>query len=377
MSDYNNTLMPIVLDNGSGVCKAGFAGIDEPSVVVPAIVGRPRQQAVLVGIRDQLFVGKEALSRRGILSIRYPIEHGVVISWDDMEIIWSHVFYDGMRALPEEHPVLLTEPPLNPKRNREVMLETMLEKFHCPSAYVAMQGILSVYASGRTSGTVLDCGDGVTHTVPVYEGYSVPSAILRSDLAGRDLTDFLVKLLAERGYAFVSTAEYEHVREIKEKLCYMAVDYEAEMKAAERGAAMEKSFVLPDGQVVTVGKERFLCPEALLKPALLGIEGRGLHQTILQSVKKCDIDIRRDLLGNILLSGGSTLFPGLVERLQNEVNHLFGAKVPAKVVAPPERKYSVWIGGSILSSLSSFNRMWITQKEYMEYGSSIVHRKCL
>ncbi|VDM04804.1 unnamed protein product [Schistocephalus solidus] len=376
MSDYNNSLVPIVLDNGSGMCKAGFAGIDEPSVVMPAIVGRPRQQTVIVGVRDQVFVCEEALARRGILSIRYPIEHGVVLNWDDMEVVWSHVFYDGLRVLPEEHPVLLTEPPLNPKRNREIMLETMLEKFHCPSVYIAMQAILSVYASGRTTGTVLDCGDGVTHTVPVYEGYCIPHAIIRSDLAGRDLTGFLVKLLTERGYAFVSTAEHENVREIKEKLCYMALDYEAELETAGR-TDVQRNFVLPDGQVITVGTERFRCSEALMKPALLGIEGPGLHQTILQSMKKCDIDIRRDLLGNILLSGGSTLFPGLVERLQKEINHLFGTKLGAKVVAPPERRFSVWIGGSILSSLSTFNRMWITRKEYMEYGTSIVHRKCL
>lgn len=367
----------VVIDNGSGRCKTGIAGEDAPKAVFPAVIGVPKQKGIMVGsgTKDE-YVGDAAMARRGVLIIKYPLEHGIVTNWDDMEKIWHHAFFSELRVDPQEHPVLLTEAPLNPKANRERMTQILFESFSIPAFYVAIQAVLSLYASGRTSGIVIDSGDGVTHTVPIYEGYSLPHAVLRIDLAGRDLTHWMAKLLMQKGYSFTTSAELEIVRDIKQQLCYVSEDYDKELNNAANNSALEKEYELPDGQVITVGQERFQCPEALFKPEMLGNEMTGMHTTTYNSIMKTDIDIRKDLYNNMVMSGGTTMFEGIANRVQKEVESLAPASMKIKVVAPPERQYSVWIGGSILSSLSTFQQMWVSKNEYEEMGPGIVHRKC-
>lgn len=253
--------------------------------------------------RQDPFVGDEAQSKRGILSINSPIEHGIITHWVDMERIWSHTYAEQLRVAPEDHPVLLTEAPINPKSNREKTAEIMFEAFHVPAFYISIQAVLSLHASGRADGIVLDSGEGVTHAVPIHQGFCIPHAVERIDMAGRDLTGYLARILAERGHDFtLPSARESVVRNIKETLCYVALDFKQEiLQAAAQSSSIQQSYELPDGLDITVGDEQFRAPEALFKPSLLGIEKGGIHQTIFNSIQKCDVDIRKELYGNIIL----------------------------------------------------------------------------
>jgi len=376
-------IQSLVIDNGSLMIKAGFAGDDAPRAVFPSIVGRPRHTDAMDSKNwKDSYVGDEARSKLGILNIKNVIQRGIVTDWDDMEMIWYHTFYNELRVAPEEHPVLLTESPTNPRANREKMTEIMFESFNTPALYVAMQAALSLYASGRASGVVLEIGDGVTHAVPIYLGSVLHDAILRMDIGGRDLTGYLMKLLTQRGYSFTTSADREIVRDMKEKLCYVSVDFDAEMSKAASPSDLEKSYVLPDGQIITIGDERFRCPEVLFKPELLSedednrIEFPGVHEMIYNSVMKCDADVRHDFYRNVILSGGTSLFNGIVDRMRKELLALAPPNWKTYIVAPPERQYSAWIGGSILASLSTFEELCISKEDYDENGPAIVNRKC-
>ncbi|EGD74304.1 actin A3 [Salpingoeca rosetta] len=378
MAEIDPDAPAVVLDNGSFECKAGFAGEDEPRAVFPAVVGRPHHhgQADAGHKHRDAYVGAEALEKSDVLTLRYPVEHRIVTNWDDMEKIWHHTFHNELKVDPEKQPVLLTEPPLNPKPNREKMTQIMFETFNTPAAYLSNQAVLSLYACGRTTGIVLDSGYDVTHTVPISEGYALPHAILRLDLAGRHLTNYMMNLLTERGYSFTTTAERDTARDIKEKLSYVALDFEQEMATAASSSSLEKSYDLPDGQSITIGNERFRCPEALFQPSLLDIEATGIHEQLNTSVLRCDLDIYRVMLNNIVLSGGTTLFPGIAKRMQKEMTALAPAALSVKIAPPADSKYAVWEGGAILTSLSTFEDLWISKAEYDESGPSIVHRKC-
>ena len=255
MTDLHNN--PIVIDNGSGTIRAGFAGEDLPKTSFASFVGRPKHSRVLAGaLEGDVFIGPRAQELRGLLKLRYPLEHGIVTDWDDMERIWAHVYRDELKVLSEEHPVLLTEAPLNPRRNRDAAAQVLFEAFNVPAAYFSIQAVLSLYASGRTTGVVLDAGDGVSHAVPVYEGFAMSNAVRRVDVAGRDVTEYMQTLLRKSGYNFVTSAEKEVVRILKEKMSYVALEPRKEEKEWSQigGRAEGKwvDYVLPDGQKIKV-----------------------------------------------------------------------------------------------------------------------------
>ena len=374
MAEGGDAQPHVIIDNGTGYCKAGFSGEDGPRAVFPAIVGRPKTVGIMVGSeKKDYYVGQQAEEKRGILNLNYPIADGIVNNWDDMEKVWEHCFSNELRCAPEEHKTMLTEAPLNPKENREKMAQIMFETFNVPGLYIAIQAVLSLYSAGKFTGIVCDSGDGVTHFVPIFDGYSLPHAIVRMDLAGRKITQFMFKIIRESGINFSTSAEFEIVKDMKEKCCYVALDFDEELKKVE-----EMKYELPDGKVVTIKDQRIRVPECLFQPEKCGFERGGIGERCYESIQKCDIDIRKDLYPCIVMSGGSTMFPGIAERLEKEVKNLCpeSMKPTVKVIAVPERKYAVWIGGSILSSISTFDTMWITKDEYNESGAGIVHRKC-
>ncbi|XP_076466827.1 beta-centractin [Babylonia areolata] len=364
---------PVVIDNGSGVVKAGFAGDQVPKYIFPNFIGRPKHVRVMAGaLEGDTFIGPEAEEHRGLMSIRYPMEHGIVKDWNDMERIWQYIYSkDQLQTFSEEHPVLLTEAPLNPRRNREKAAEIFFETFNVPALFISMQAVLSLYATGRTTGVVLDAGDGVTHAVPVYEGFAMPHSIMRVDVAGRDVSRYLRLLLRKEGMDLHTTAEFEVVRQIKERTCYLSIN-----PLKEESVDTEKvQYTLPDGNSIEIGPARFRAPELLFRPDLIGEECEGIHEVLSYSIQKSDVDLRKTLFSNIVLSGGSTLFKGFGDRLLSELKKLAPKDIKIRISAPQERLYSTWIGGSILASLDTFRKMWVSKREYHEEGVKAIHRK--
>ena len=383
MVDADSDSQAVIIDNGSGMVKAGFSGEEAPTEVFPSIVGVPLNKSALLGVSQKdHYIGEEAIQKQGVLKVSYPIASGKVTDWDDMTRVWYHCFYTCLRVEPKDiSGVLLTEAPLQPKENREKMAEIMFENFQVRNFYVAIQAVMSLYSAGRTTGLVVDSGDGVSHTVPVYEGFSIPHAIKRMDIAGRVITKYVQSLVQEHlGKAMTSSSEWDVVRKIKEDLCFVcpkAEEFAQKTQEAATSSADDANYTLPDQEVLCVkGIVRFTGPELLFQPSLNGLSCDSLDHLTVSSIQESDLDVRRELAKNLILSGGTTMFEGLTERLKNEVDAKLPAGNEVRICADPARKYSVWRGASTLSSLSSFASQWVSQEEYNELGAAIIHRKC-
>jgi len=379
----------LVVDNGTGTIKFGLSGNSSPQQTqyetdIPLPDGSGFTYAYSPGLTTcvgyplnhwgndlkDYYIGAEAMQRRGILKLTYPIDHGVITNWDDMEKIWKHLIDNELRVVVGDDDeaeedvfgILMTEGIFNPKANRERMIQTIFEVFGARHFYLANQSILAMYGTGRKTGVVVDCGESTMHAVPIHDGYVLAEAVQHNNLGGRDLTNYLARMLqiSERP----AEAEYM-LASLKSDMCYASLNF-----AEEVDNFSPVSYELPDRSTVPVNDLLIRCPELMFKPNT----GMGLHELVHKCAVNTVAGVRADLFSNIVMCGGSSLFRNLPERLEAEVAQLAGQA--AKVVAPPERTNLPWIGGSILASLTNISRAWISRDQYEEVGPSIIHQMC-
>ena len=354
-------------------------------------MGRPilraEERATINKPLKDIMVGDEASDVRSYLQISYPMENGIIKNWTDMELLWDYAFFNQMQ-LPTTSggKILLTEPPMNPVKNREQMCEVMFEKYDFGGVYVAIQAVLALYAQGLSSGVVVDSGDGVTHIVPVYESVVLNHLTRRLDVAGRDVTRHLIDLLSRRGYAFNRSADFETVRQIKEKLCYVSYDLDLDTKLARETTTLVENYELPDGRIIKVGQERFEAPECLFQPNLVDVEQAGIGELLFNTIQSADVDVRSSLYKAIVLSGGSSMYPGLPSRLEKELKQLWFTRVlnndptrldkfKVRIEDPPRRRHMVFIGGAVLASImADKDHMWLTKQEWRESGAAAMSK---
>ncbi|EGG15134.1 hypothetical protein DFA_09958 [Cavenderia fasciculata] len=356
----------IVIDSGSWTTKIGFVGAEQPKEIFPSIVGWPEDT-------DEFQVGDEV--KEPNIELEYPIDGRVIKDWDGMQKIWEYAF-DKLQVDSEEHAVLLTEPPLNPMATREKMVQVMFETFKTTDVYLSCQPVLALHATGNKdqTGIIIDSGYSVTHIVPIADGYCVSDAITRLDIGGLDITNYLDKMISDRGYEIAN--QNQVANEIKEKWAYVVMDARIQKttNASSSSGRHLKSYTLPDGQSVVLGDELFSCSEALFSPSLIGKDMvAGIHKATNQSISKCQDP--KDLYAKIILAGGNTMFQGIGNRLAQEMKSLAPLIENINVVESPIRKNAAWIGGSLLASQAAFDTEWLSKADYDESGPSIV-KKC-
>lgn len=359
----------IIIDNGTSYIKAGLGCEETPKVVFKNFVGYPKYSSPFN--EKVYFVGEEAEKKKTITKLKYPMEHGVVFDWDNMEKIWRYTFNDELKVEADEYNIMLTEAPNNPKRNKEKIGEIMFETFNACGLYIEKPGVLSLYAAGKFNGIAVDLGGAVSQFIPIYDGYAISEGVIRLDFGGKDLTEYMVELLNESEERFYKKAEKILVEEIKKKACYVASYFDDEIKNVENF-----DYELPDGTHIIVKDQRIKVPEALFNPWLVKQYAfEGIAKTCYNSIHKCEIDTRKDIYRAIILSGGNSMFEGLPERFRKEIIYLApeSLKEEVNVISSPERKFNAWIGGQILSSLSTLK--WVTKSEYEESGSAILHER--
>ncbi|CAL1545021.1 unnamed protein product [Lymnaea stagnalis] len=369
----SDDIFPVVLDNGSDTCKAGLAREDEPTVIFPSVFS-PVHFVIssLIYSNDKTrYVGQKALDKDATLPLKSPVQRGLITNWDDMEAVWDYVFKEALAIDPRTTPVMMTETHNNPRTNREKTAQILFETFQVPAFFMASQPVLSLYNSGRTTGAVVDIGEGVTTAVPIYEGFAIPEAVVKMDFAGYDVTEYLLTLLAGKGYNLTSPPDRRSVKRLKETSCSVAANQQALTQANPA-----TTFELPDKRVITLEDERYRAPEILFQPRIVGRNDiKGIPNVIHDVISACDMNTRKGLYNNIILAGGSSMLDGIAARLQVELVSLCPQNAQIKINARRDRHLAAWIGGSIYATLPAFQQTSVTRQEYEERGAAAVHQK--
>ena len=382
--------LPIIVDIGSGEVKAGFSGEKNPKANFNNYFGEPKYNKVLRTFNNEnienkntneLYIGEDCDKYMGIIKLKFPVKHGVFENEQDILPLFNYIFSKlGINSQEiKEHPVLVTEPLLNPNTNRENIAYSLFENLGVPALFFASQPILSLFSTSSTSGTVLESGDGVTQSCVVYEGYSIPCSYERYNYGGGDVTEYLKNLLKKRGYHFYNSSEFRLVNEIKETSCF-CFSNNAKNDINESKKALNKNtinYYLPDGSNIAIGDERLLATEILFNPEYVGKEYLSFPDMIYNSIDKVDSHLMQKCYENILLSGGNTAFNGLSEQLNSELKIKVTKNMKINFNKPKEPKFCCWMGGNIISTLEIFKKMWVTKKDWNEQGNKIIHIKTI
>lgn len=364
----------VVIDMGDGLTQVGFAGQDGPEVEFPTIVGRPRHPGMVGGIHGlkSEYVGGEAQSKRGILNMERPVQSGKVMNWEDWERVLRYSFDKELRVAPEKFPLVLVEAPQTSPEDREKMAKVVFDQLHMPKLYIASSAVLAVMAAGETTGIAVVGGADSTYIAPVVDCAVVERAVQKLEIGSNTITEYLMQLLSETGYVLTTTAERMIVNDIRKKLAYVPLDFDQEVSVSEHSSSVQKHYEFPDGQVITVGAERFKCVEALFKPSLVGLDAPALPALIHAAVAAWDdgghgdSNVRRRLISNIVLAGENSLYPGLGDRLFRDISS--PAFRPVRILDVANRDKLPWIGGSLLGSESIFDWLLVTKGDFQAKG---------
>lgn len=381
----SNTQESIIIDNGSYSCKAGFSQDDMPRVEIPTVLGKPSSLGKDIDYNDEelnqldIFVGEEAISKGGILDLKYPIKKGRIEDFDTMKKIWNHIFYNELLAEAKSHPVIVSESPYAPYEDKLKMAQVLFEELNVENLYMTNTSTLALYANGRTTGIVVDIGYEMTSCVPIYEGFVLNHAVTKIEMGGFHLTQFMASLINEHledDKKFINTNQISMINELKEKVCIVAEDFDSEYKRLQDNKVIEKYVFPENNKEIQYSSEKFKCPEMLFQPNFFGKDASGIHELCYKSINKCNSDIVRDLYLNTILAGGSSLFMKIQPRFNKELQSLAPTGKKAYTIAPPERKYSAWLGGSILALLDNFKQvMFVSKKEYNDMGAEVIYNK--
>ncbi|MBN2157195.1 MAG: actin family protein [Candidatus Lokiarchaeota archaeon] len=356
------TNITIVLDIGEFSSKIGFAGENEPRNNFYSLVGEPKYQDIEMDYKKQYYVGNEISSSIGLYKIHHPIIGGRIEDWNFFEQILDYVFYT-LRIDPSIVNVLYSYHPMLSTEEKRRLFELFFDKYQVMGFYPILDSLLTMYSGGFQTGLVVEMGASSIRIVPIYQGYMLSHAIEILQIGGTVLDTFMYEQLQNAGFSTDSSVRREIGRVLKERACFVSLDYNQ-----DKYHVKNKEFRLPDGSMIELGIERFTVPELLFKPALFNLEEKPLHTAILDVIDNCDLDTRNELLENIFLSGGTSIIPQLEFRLQNELEIELAQRGKEmrepRIIAPKQRFFSCWIGGSILSSLPDFQKSWVTRPQY-------------